>query len=291
MIKNCFNYVGSKDRILPLLAENIDKTKKNFVDLFCGSGVVGVNMLPYYKNIMLNDACWQITETLKYLRDNSYEKVISEIKNYIKTYKLSRDNKEGYLSLREEYNSDPYLKLVFDPAMFYCLATHSFNYNIHINSEGKFSVPSGYKRCYFNKSLEAKLEAFQWELHENKERITIKNSDFKTLVSKAEKIIPSTMFYIDPPYYSSDSSYCRIYYLGKWKEAQERALYKTLDFINEHGGSFLLSNVIENNGNTNEILKEWCQKYQVIEVPSDYTNCNYQRKNKGKTTEILVRNY
>ena len=132
MIKNCFNYVGSKDRILPLLAENIDKTKKNFVDLFCGSGVVGVNMLPYYKNIMLNDACWQITETLKYFRDNSYDKVISEIKNYIKTYKLSIDNKEGYLSLREEYNSDPYLKLVFDPAMFYCLATHSFNYNIHI---------------------------------------------------------------------------------------------------------------------------------------------------------------
>ena len=77
--------------------------------------------------------------------------------------------------------------------------------------------------------------------------------------------------------------------IGKWKEAQEKALYKTLDFINDHGGSFLLSNVLENNGNTNEILKEWCQKYQVIEVPSDYTNCNYQRK--GKTTEILVRNY
>lgn len=291
MIKNCFNYVGSKDRIFSFIDENLDKSKKNFVDLFCGSGVVGINELLNYKNIVLNDACWQMTETLKYLRDNEFEKVIADIEHYIKLYKLSKDNKEGYLELREAYNDDPYLKLVFDPAMFYCLVTHSFNYNIHINSSGKFSVPSGYNRCYFNKNLRAHLEAFQWELHENKNRIAIKNEDFKVLVNKAERIIPNTMFYVDPPYYSSDSSYGRIYYLGKWDEPKERTLYKTLDYINEKGGSFLLSNVLENNGETNNILKEWCKKYKTITVPSDFSNCNYQRKNKGKTVEILVRNY
>ena len=291
MIKNCFNYVGSKDRILPLIDKNLDKSKKNFIDLFCGSGTVGVNELPNYKNIVLNDACWQMTETLKYLRDNEYEKVISEIEKYIKLYKLSKENKEGYLELREAYNADPYLRLVFDPAMFYCLVTHSFNYNIHINSSGKFSVPSGYNRCYFNKNIRANLEAFQWELHENKERISIKNEDFKTLISKAERIIPNSMFYVDPPYYSSDSSYGRIYYLGQWDEPKERALYEALDYINEKGGSFLLSNVVENNGETNNILKEWYNKYNVITVPSDFSNCNYQRKNKGKTVEVLVRNY
>ena len=291
MIKNCFNYVGSKDRILPLIDKNLDKSKKNFVDLFCGSGTVGVNELPNYKNIVLNDACWQMTETLKYLRDNEYEKVISEIEKYIKLYKLSKENKKGYLELREAYNADPYLRLVFDPAMFYCLVTHSFNYNIHINSSGKFSVPSGYNRCYFNKNIRANLEAFQWEMHENKERITIKNEDFKTLVSKAERIIPNSMFYVDPPYYSSDSSYGRIYYLGQWNEPKEKTLYETLDFINEKGGSFLLSNVVENNGETNYILEKWCWKYNVITVPSDFSNCNYQRKNKGKTVEVLVRNY
>ena len=153
MIKNCFNYMGSKDRILSLIDKNLDKSKTNFIDLFCGSGTVGVNELSDYKNIVLNDACWQMTETLKYLRDNEYEKIISKIEEYIKLYKLSKENKKGYLELREAYNADPYLKLVFDPAMFYCLVTHSFNYNIHINSSGKFSVPSGYNRCYFNKSI------------------------------------------------------------------------------------------------------------------------------------------
>ena len=293
MIKNCFNYVGSKDRVLPLIDENLDKSKSNFVDLFCGSGVVGVNEVNNYKRILLNDACWQMVDTLKFLRDNEFEEVIKKIEGYIKQYKLSIDNKEGYLKLREDYNYDPYLRLVFDPAMFYCLVTHSFNYNIHINSEGKFSVPSGYKRCYFNKNIRAHLEAFQWELHDNKNKVAIKNEDFSTLVSKAEKIIPNSMFYADPPYYVSDSSYGRIYYLGKWTEPKEYQLYKTLNFINERGGSFLLSNVVENNGRTNLILKEWYNrhKYNVIEVPSDFTNCNYQRKNKGKTVEILVRNY
>ena len=125
MIKNCFNYVGSKDRILPLIDKNLDKSKKILVDLFCGSGTVGVNELSNYKKVVLNDACWQMIETLKFLRDNEYEKVISEIEKYIKFYRLSKENKEGYLKLREAYNADPYLRLVFDPAMFYCLATHS----------------------------------------------------------------------------------------------------------------------------------------------------------------------
>jgi len=291
MLKNCFNYVGSKDRIFPLIDSNLDKTKKNLVDLFCGSGVVGVNELSNYNKVVLNDACWQMVETLKYFRDHEYSDIIKEIDKTIKRYKLSKDNKEGYLQLREDYNSDPYLRLVFDPIMFYCLLTHSFNYNIHINSSGKFSVPSGKNKCYFNSSLRSRLEMFQWELHENKEKVSIKADSFEKTVEKATRIIPKTVFYVDPPYYSSDSSYERIHYLGKWDEPKERLLYKTLDYINENGGSFLLSNVVENNGRINEILKRWCKKYKVVEVSADYTNCNYQRKNIGSTTEILVRNY
>ena len=291
MIKNCFNYMGSKDRVLPLIKENVDRTKSNFIDLFCGSAVVGINEVNNFKRIVLNDACWQMAETLKFFRDNSYETVINKIDEVIKSYKLSKDNKDGYLELREDYNADPYLRLVFDPVMFYCLVTHSFNYNIHINSEGKFSVPSGKNRCYFNDSLRSRLEAFHFEIHDNKDKITIKSDSFDELIDKGQKIIPNSMFYVDPPYYASDSSYGRIHYLGKWEEPKERLLYEKLDFINDNGGSFLLSNVVENNGKTNHILLDWCKKYNVVEIPADYTNCNYQRKNNGKTTEVLIRNY
>ena len=135
------------------------------------------------------------------------------------------------------------------------------------------------------------MEAFQWELHENKNKVIIKTEYFHELVKKGKSFISSSTFYVDPPYYSSDSAYERVHYLGKWDGKKEELLYSTLDFIDENGGTFLLSNVLENNGQVNNILSEWFKKYHVIEVPSDYSNCNYQRKNQGKTIEVLVRNY
>lgn len=292
MLNNCFNYVGSKDRIFPVIDKNLDKSKSILIDLFCGSGVIGVNELSNYKRVVLNDACWQVTETLKYFRDNTFEEVISSIDRVIKEYYLSKDNKDGYDRLREDFNNGDYkLRLVFDVPMFYCLATHSFNFNIHINSKYQFSVPFGKNRSYFNSSLRAKLEGFQWELHENKDKVCIKSEDFEKVVTSAQKIMKNSVFYVDPPYLSSDDAYSRIHYLGKWDEDKERKLYNVLDFINDNGGSFLLSNVLENNGKWNKILDTWSKKYNVIDVSASYENCNYQRKNAGKTKEILVRNY
>ena len=291
MLSNCFNYVGSKDRLFPAIDKHLDKSKKFIIDVFCGSGVVGVNEVNNYSKVVLNDACWQMIETLKFFRDNEFSKVKHDIDRIILDYKLSKDNKEGYLKLREAYNDDPYLRLVFDPAMFYCLVTHSFNYNIHLNSKGQFSVPSGATRCYLNNNLKAKLEGFQWELHENRDKVVLKTEDFRVLIDNAEKLTKNSMFYVDPPYLCSDDAYSRIHYLGKWDEDKERALYEKLDLINERGGSFLLSNVIENNGKWNRILEEWSKKYEVIDVSASYNNCNYQRKNAGETKEVLVRNY
>ena len=291
MLNNCFNYIGSKDRLFSVIDKNLDKSKKNFVDVFCGSGVVGVNELNNYDRIVMNDMCWQVIDTLKFLRDNEYSKIIHDIERIIHDYNLSKTNKDGYLKLREDYNADPYLRLVFEPAMFYCLVTHSFNYSIHINSKGKFSVPFGANKSYFNPSLREKLEGFQWELHQNKDKITFKTDSFDKLLTDAKKIAKNSMFYLDPPYLSSNDSYSRIHYLGKWNEDKERKLYECLNEIDKHGGSFLLSNVIENNGKWNKILDEWSKKYQVIEVSASYESCNYQRKNEGKTKEVLVRNY
>lgn len=291
MLNNCFNYIGSKDRLFSVIDKNLDKSKKNFIDVFCGSGVVGTNELNNYDRVVMNDMCWQVIDTLKFFRDNDYSKVIHDIERVIYDYNLSKTNKEGYLKLREDYNADPFLRLVFEPAMFYCLVTHSFNYSIHINSKGKFSVPFGANKSYFNPSLREKLEGFQWELRQNKNKITFKTESFDKLLLDAKKVAKDSMFYLDPPYLSSDDSYSRIYYLGKWDEDKERKLYNCLDEINECGGSFLLSNVIENNGKWNKILDEWSKKYNVLEVSASYESCNYQRKNEGKTKEVLVRNY
>lgn len=291
MIRNCFNYIGSKDRLFSSIDRNLDKSKEVLVDVFCGSGVVGVNEVKNYSRVILNDACWQMEKTLKYFRDNTKEFLIKEIEDTINLYKLSKENKEGYLKLRESYNELYSSSKNFNPIFFYCLLTHSFNYNIHINSSGGFSVPFGANRSYFSNTLRSKFCAFQEELSKNRDKVFVKGLDFKDLFSKSEKILKNSVFYCDPPYLSSDSSYGRIHYLGKWNQEKEKSLYLCLDRVNEKGGSFLLSNVLENNGRINDILSEWSKKYNVIDVSSDFSNCNYQRKNAGETKEVLVRNY
>ena len=291
MLNNCFNYVGSKDRIFFSIDKYLDKSKKYLIDVFCGSGVIGVNEARNYSKIILNDACWHIIETLKYFRNTDIMSILDTIDSIINKYSLSKGNKEGYLNLREDYNNSYSAKETFNPMMFYCLLTHSFNFNIHINSKGGFSVPFGANKSYFNQSLRKKLINFQEALYTNKEKIVLKSEFFQELIKKASKNISNSVFYADPPYLSSDDAYSRIYYLGKWDEDKERDLYKSLDFIDENGGSFLLSNVLENNGKWNKILEEWAKKYEIIDISASYENCNYQRKNAGRTKEVLVRNY
>lgn len=291
IIKNCFNYVGSKDRILPFIDSQLDKSKPYLIDLFCGSGVVSINELDSYKRIVLNDACWQLVETLKYFRDNSPEEALKRIEGFINAFNLSKENKNEFLILRKVYNTCFFEKENFSPAAFYCLVTHAFNYNIHINSSGGYCVSAGTNRSSFNSVLKEKFTLFQKTLNENKDKISIKNKNFAHLIKESKDMMNKFMFYVDPPYLCSDDPYSRIHYIGKWDEKKEVLLYKGLDYINKHGGSFMLSNVIENNGQINEILTEWSKKYTLIDVDLTYDNCNYQRKGNGRTREVIVKNY
>lgn len=291
VIQNCFNYMGSKDRILPYIDENLDKSKPYFMDVFCGSGVVSINEINNYKKLILNDACWQLVETLRYFRDTDQKDILKKIESFINVFELSKDNKEGFNLLRNFYNNYCFNPETFNPMAFYSLIMHSFNYNIHISKTNGFATSSGKGRSYFNDSIKNKLINFQQVLHDNKNKISIKNKNYAHLIKETKDLIPKFMIYCDPPYLSSDDSYSRIYYLGKWNEEKEILLYKGLNYIHKHGGSFMLSNVMENNGQVNKILKAWSKSYTVIDIPLTYKNCNYQRKNQGKTREVVVKNY
>jgi len=53
------------------------------------------------------------------------------------------------------------------------------------------------------------------------------------------------------------------------------------------------TNVLESKGNSNDILKEWSQKYNIHNLNVKYGNANYQRKEKDDSTtkEVLITNY
>lgn len=70
-------------------------------------------------------------------------------------------------------------------------------------------------------------------------------------------------------------------------------MLELLDNLNDRGVRFALSNVFESKGKSNDILKEWANKYNIHYIDANYGNCSYQKKDTGKdsTIEVLITNY
>ena len=101
----------------------------------------------------------------------------------------------------------------------------------------------------------------------------------------------NAVFYADPPYSACISKHP--YRVGniKWTADEDRRLFECLDYINKNGGKFILSNVLTNNGVHNIPLKNWASSYVVNPIEVSYQNSSYQRKNNGKTEEVLITNF
>ncbi len=82
-------------------------------------------------------------------------------------------------------------------------------------------------------------------------------------------------------------------YFCKWSIDYEKKLLDYLYKLNDIGYKWALSNVLEHKGKSNDILKQWCDKYNVHYLNIDYKNCNYQTKDKSvnSSVEVLITNY
>jgi hypothetical protein len=97
------------------------------------------------------------------------------------------------------------------------------------------------------------------------------------------------LFYADPPYLASEISYG-----GGWGKSNETELLETLDTIHENGHLFALSNVTDNAGKSNYLLKAWLFKNKHIYVSileKDYKAAQAKESRKYITIEILATNY
>lgn len=303
LIQSPLNYTGGKykllDQILPLFPKNIDA----FVDLFCGGCNVGINV--DCKKVFFNDNNEYLIYMFNTFKNLDKEIIFELIDGIIKKYNLSRSdlfgyetyscnsmdglgkyNSTGYLELRNDFNNkfalDYYYYIVL-----YVLLVYSFNNQIRFNSKGKFNLPVG-KRD-FNSKMREKLNLFLDK---------IKNSDY-TFLCKDFKEIDVKLFgenpfvYADPPYLITCATYNE---QNGWNENSEIALLEYLDNLDKLNIKFALSNVLENKGRENKILKDWLKrnenKYNVIHLNKNYLNCNYHIKNKDNVTdEVLIINY
>lgn len=290
MIGSPLNYTGNKFKLLNQLIPYLNNQSNKFVDVFAGSGLVALNTNS--EKIILNDNNEITIQLLRYFMDNSSETINNDmdilIKKYgftdsyrfgLKSYKeekhegLSKYNKEAYSNLKKDYNADPTVDKLF------ALIVFGFNHYIRFNSKGLYNVPVG--KVDYTASLREKTEQYTNGLKSKK--IIISNKDFrdKTLYKDLD-----ALYYFDPPYLITLAPYNAM-----WDEKDEKDLLNLLDELNKKGIKFALSNVIESNGKTNHLLKDWSKKYNIIYLNRKYLNSNYRKKNITIAQEVLITNY
>lgn len=278
-VKSPLNYTGGKYKLLPQLLELFPKQVNTFVDLFAGGGGnVSVNVKA--EKVVFNDLMWQVPEMLQEFKKIGVEESLRKIDGYISSYDLSKENKEGYLALRELYN-----KGKSDPLMLYTLICYSFNNQIRFNNKGAYNMPFGKDRSSFNPTLREKFITFVQRLQSME--IQFSSKDFREL--DLDTLGENDFVYCDPPYLITVASYNEN---GGWGEQAERDLLAKLDTLNKAGVKFGLSNVFESKGKENIILKEWAKGYTVHYLDHTYSNCSYHKKDKqSKDIEVFITNY
>lgn len=303
MFRNYLNYSGSKDRIYPILRTYLEKAigdnKDNtLVDMFAGSCVVAYNSLDLFKEVVCVDKCAELIKIHDWIASTPLDKLLEQIRTTIDKYELSKENKAGFLQLREDYNTGV-ASNKFSACELYCLIMHSYNYQLHTNKKREFNAPSGAGRSWFNPSIEKKLINMKNHLSKVKNKPVLLSGDVLSLINKDNETFRKAtkndfskiVFYVDPPYSASVSKHP--YRVGnvKWDVDEDRKLFDCLDYIHENNGKFILSNVTTNNGIRNIPLQRWAGKYKLNPIEVQYTNCSYQRKNSGKTEEVIITNF
>ena len=256
--------------IIPMFPDKIN----TFVDLFGGGFNVGVNVNA--EQVIYNDICEQVVGFLRYIKGSGIEDVLHKIDSYIEKYGLTKENKEGYLQFRDEYNSG-----VKDPIKFYTLLCYAFNNQIRFNSKGEYNMPFGKDRSSFNPTLRQKFIDFHKKV--NDIDCTFLNIPFEQF--DISDLTEWDFVYADPPYFNSVATYNEN---GGWTEESENNLLGLLDKLDSKGVSFALSNNLKYD---NPLLDKWKDKYKVHYLNHDYSNCNYQKKDKSKDIEVLITNY
>ena len=279
LIKSPLNYTGGKYKLLPQILPYFPNDINTFVDLFAGGCNVGINIKA--NNIICNDINKVVIDLMHNWNRLNSEQALKILEQTINKYNLSKTNEEGFKNIRQDYNDGNKSWNIF-----YAMLTNAFNYQIRFSKQGNYNMPFGRNRSSFNPTLKKNFIKYIDKL--NNINISFTNEDFRDF--KMDSLNNNDFVYCDPPYLISCASYNE---QDGWNKDCEKDLLNLLDNLNNKGIKFALSNVLENKGKSNDILKDWCKKYNTIHLNNTYGNCNYHAKDKSSNTtdEVLIINY
>lgn len=298
MIRSPFFYVGDKYKLMPQLSKLFPKNISLYIEPFVGGGssMLSVDANEY----LLNDINRNMVNLHNFLLsycDNSnlfFERLFSTIdsyglsisfkndiipldlkKKYPKTY-YAKYNKEKYERLKNDFNNEKEK----DNIKLYLLLIYGFNHMIRFNKSGSFNLPVG--NVDFNKNVYDSLVEY-FEINRDR-KITFMNCDFEVFI-KNISFKDNSFVYLDPPYYISQSEYNKL-----WQEEDEIRLYNLLDYLNEMGVKFGITNLLSHKGKINPYFRVFSKKYKSKIIKSNYISYN-DNSIKNDSVELYVYNY
>ena len=285
MIKSPIFYMGNKERLIKKgLIELFPNNINTFIDLFCGSGVVSLNVNAKNKILIDNDI--NIIDLINYFKNNNPNNVIKDVEEIINNYQLptfSTDArkfkgdrnifKEKYNILKNDYNNSRSIKLL------YVLNIFSNSHMLRFNSRGEFNMPFG--NGYFTDKCKENILNNTYN-----ELTTLINSDFRDI--NIDLLKKDDFIYLDPPYLNTDATYNEN---KGWSINDENDLYKICEKLNNKGIKFGLSNVFQNKGIENKKIIQWCEDNNWnVYLFDKFTYCACGKGN-ADSKEVFITNY
>lgn len=280
IISSPMNYIGGKAKLLPQLIPLFPTEINTLYDVFTGGGNIIANIsAKLYKANDLNDFVIGILKTFYHKDINS---ILMEIDAIINKYSLSKENRDGFLRLRSDYNVNK------SPLMLYTLICYSFNYQFRFNNNLDYNTPFGRNKSHFSDKLRERLIQFV-------ERLQMRDISFssqffdKFLLNQDFKA--GDFVYLDPPYLITTGNYNDGNRGFKdWTNDEENRLYEVLEHLDKNGVRWALSNVAEHKGKKNQLLLDFSQHYNLHHLNYSYANSSHNT-NRSSSKEILLTNY
>lgn len=292
VVKSPIFYMGNKERLIKkglidLFPSDINK----FIDCFCGSGVVSMNVKANY--YVLNDYNKIIIDLLKYFKDNDAEDIIKAMQDTIKTHNILKGFNKRDTSETEEYKElaktnynkfrDYYNNVDKSILNLYILSYYCNNNNIRFNKSGEFNMPIGNQ--YFNPDTHSKKIIDGCNFFGDK-NVYLVNSDYIKINFKS--LTEQDFVYLDPPYTNTLAIYNE---QQGWGVEDDYNLFKLCDYLTSRNIKWAMSNVFENKCVVNQHLIDWVNKnnYNTHHFNDfTYVSCG---KGNAKTDEVLIMNY
>lgn len=261
------NYTGSKFKLLEQILPEFDYTKPYFVDLFMGGGSVYTNVVDKYEKILANDIIKDLVGIHKELLMGD------DVIELTKSICPDKTDAESFLKLRDDYNSNP------SSDKLWALMLSCTSNMMRFNQKFKFNQTFG-KRTW-NSSTQKKVELFTEHIRQYKDKIRFTSDTFNNVNISSNKV----MVYADPPYSNTEAGYN-----AYWKKDDDDKLYNYLLDIDRKGSSFMISGVLNHNGETCKLLSNLISdKFNYKILNFDYNKVS--RVGKKETDEVIIMNY